>query len=131
MNNKLSLVTAPDDISDDGLRILLVDLRPEFSTMVSKALTVLDNIPNTILYVWEDGESTEWLLDKKLKSSLVLFDAESTNRDLVGYFSAQPNSYYFGILRTLEFINKNSIFDEAQCVKLLGEIVHTHGKLYR
>jgi hypothetical protein len=60
-----------------------------------------------------------------------LFDAESESRDLVGYFSAQPNAYYFGTLRTLEFINKNSIFDEAQCVKLLGETVYTHGKLFR
>lgn len=131
MNNKLSLVTAPDDITDDGLRILLVDLRPEYSSIVSRALTMLDNIPNTIIYVWEDGENTDWLLDKKQKSSMILFDAESSNRELVGYFSAQPNSYYFGSLRILGTINKNSIFDEEQCIKLFGEIINTHGKLYR
>lgn len=131
MNNKLSLVTAPDDLTDDGLRILLVDLKPEYSTIISKALTALDNIPNTIIYVWENGESIDWLLDKKQKSSVLIFDAESSNRELVGYFSAQPNSYYFGTLRLLGIINKSSIFDEEQCTKLFGEIVNTHGKLYR
>jgi hypothetical protein len=130
MNNTLTLVTAPDDVSDDGLRILLVDLRPEFSSIVSKAFTTLTSIPKTILYVWENSENTEWLLDKKQKSKIIFFDAESTNKELVGYFAAQPNAYYFGNLKTLGHINKNVIFDEAQCSKLLGEVVNTHGKLY-
>lgn len=130
MTNKLTLVTAPDDILDDGLRILLVGLDHQNSERVSTALTRLDSVPTTIIYVWNQGEDRAWLFDKKQKSDVIIFDADNAGAEITGYMAAQPNSYYFGILRDLEIINKRALFDVDTCYKLLGEIVDQYERQY-
>ena len=130
MTNKLTLVTAPDDILEDGLRILLVGLDHQNSERVSTALTRLDSVPTTIIYVWNKGEDRAWLFDKKQKSNIIIFDADNVSPEMMGYMAAQPNSYYFGILREIEPVNNRALFDVDTCYKLLGEIVDQYERQY-
>lgn len=131
MSNKLSLVTAPDDIPQDSLRVLLVSLTGDQTKIISDVLTEFDNIPNTVLYVWNVTDSTEWLFDKKNKSDIIIFNASQDNQELVGYLAAQPNSYYFGVLRTLGIINNNIIHDMNQCFELIKETITAYEQQFK
>jgi hypothetical protein len=120
--NNITLVSSPDDISQDGLRICLVGLSKSQSHVISDSFNLLDHLPNTIVYIW-NNDDLNWLIDKKQKSDIIIFNAEHENQELIGYFSAQPNSYYLGTLRTLEIINKRSIHDIDQLISLLKESI--------
>jgi hypothetical protein len=126
MTNKVTLVTAPDDVIVDGLRILLVGLTSAQSAVVSDALNNLTTIPNTIIYIWNQHDDLVWLFDKKHKSQLVIFNSEIDNRELVGYFSAYAKSHYFGILRSLEIINNRAIYDLDQLLIILKEQIQIY-----
>lgn len=131
MSNKLSLVTAPDDIPQDSLRVLLVSLTADQTKIISDVLTEFDKIPNTVLYVWNVMDSTEWLFDKKNKSNIIIFNASQDNQELVGYLAAQPNSYYFGVLKTLGIINNNIIHDMNQCFELIKETITAYEQQFK
>lgn len=126
--NKLILVTAPDDVSYDAVRILLVGLAEEQTDIVSSSLQRLEDIPNVVVYVWNQGDSTEWLFDKKQKSCLTIFNAEFDDGELVGYFSAQSNAHYFGNLKTLGVVNNRALYDIDQCHQLIKEKILSHEK---
>ena len=130
-SNRLSLVTPPDDVLTDSFRILSVGVNQEATALMSSALTRLPSIPETVLYVWQSGDDLEWLFDKKNKSNLIVFDPSSISPELVGYFSAQLNSYYFGSLRDLGIINNNSILDADQFYNILENYIITYEKSIR
>lgn len=124
MSNKVTLITAPDDIVVDGLRILLVGLTSAQSALFSDALNKFNSIPNTIIYIWNQNDDLTWLFDKKHKSRFIIFNSEMDNQELVGYFSAQSKSHYFGVLRSLEIINNRAIHDLDQLLIILKEQIH-------
>jgi len=121
MTNNVVLVTPPDDVGIDALRILMIGLKDTQSSIVSDALTAIEPIPETVVYVWDESNTIAWLMDKKHKSDLIIFNAEMDNAELVGYLSAQRNAHYFGNLRTLGITNKRAVFDLAQCEQLIKE----------
>jgi hypothetical protein len=123
MQNKIIAVTDPDDILQDGTRILLVDLTQNQMQILSKALNQLEEFAVLITYIWNQQNSIDWLLDKKLKSDLIFFNAESDNQTLVGYFSAQSNSYYLGTLRGLNKTNGFVVYDVNQAVEILNRYI--------
>ena len=122
--NKVTLITVPDDILEDGIRILCVDLSPEQSQMISDALARIENIPDIIVYLWKTGNDTDWLFDKKHKSTAVIFNADSENQLVTGYMAAQKNSYYFGTLKILQTINKSAIYTTDQCVSIFDSLIY-------
>lgn len=129
MTEKILVVTPPDDILYDGLRILLVDLSIEQTQLVSDALTSLNNDGTIVVYIWKISDNIEWLFDRKLKANLIIFNANSTNDLLVGYFSAQQNSYYIGTLRVLSIVNNSVIYNADQLVGILeSRIKKQYGK---
>lgn len=119
MTDRLIMVTSPDDINLDGLRLLLVDLKKSQEEIVSKALMESDNELSIISYIWRSGEDIDWLLDKKHKSHFIIFNAESENQILIGYLSAFKYSYHLGHLRDLNKVNDRNILDQADCSKLI------------
>jgi hypothetical protein len=130
MTEKILVVTPPDDVLYDGLRILLVDLDIEQTKLISDALQMLNNDGTVMVYMWKNLDSIEWLFDRKLKSDLIIFNANSTNDLLVGYFSAQFNSYYIGTLRTLSLVNNSVIYNVDQLVDIFQKRLYNklHGK---
>lgn len=129
MIDKIVLVTPPDDILVDGIRLLLVDVTIPQSQMVSSVLTQFETIPTVVAYMWSSGDSIDWLIDKKHKSDIIIFNADSDNDIVVGYLSAQPNSYYFGNLKLLSTVNRSAIYNTDQMYDLLEKLIGHYVKI--
>jgi len=123
MTDQVLIVTAPDDTILDGFRILLVDLTPEQSQAVSLSLLNISLSNRVVLYSWNSNDSIAWLLDKKSKSDAILFNADSYNELLIGYLSAQLNSYYFGQLKLLAGANNSQIYGQEDCQTILDYVI--------
>ena len=127
MTEAVLIVTEPDDTVLDGYRILLADLTSEQSQTVSASLLNISLSDRVVLYSWNSSNNIEWLLDKKAKSDLILFNADSYNDILAGYLSAQKNSYYFGNLKLLAGANNSRIYAQEDCQKLLDYVISKNG----
>ncbi len=126
MTDRILVVTPPDDILLDGIRISHVNLNEEQSNIVSAAL-LNSTLPHTIInYVWKMGNPVDWLLDKIAKSDLVIFNADGPvdpGRDvIIGWTAAQPRSYYFGNLKDLHQANDRAIYSVEELTTLLEKI---------
>jgi hypothetical protein len=126
MTDKILVVTPPDDILLDGIRITHVELTDEHSSIVSSAL-INSTLPHTIInYVWKMGDPVNWLMDKVLKSDIIIFNAEAENNGaielILGWIAAQPQSYYFGNLRDLHLANNRVIYTSDDVLILLEKI---------
>jgi hypothetical protein len=129
MTDKIIVVTPPDDILLDGPRLLLVNLNQEQLQAVSTAVMTLDIDNHTVItFVWKLGDSVEWMLNTKLKSKIIIFNADmlgNESGDLInGYLLAQGNSYYFGNLKDLHMAN-NRVLYNSDDVKILLERILT------
>jgi hypothetical protein len=125
MNSKVILVTDPDDVPYDGVRLLLVNLTADQTQLLSTALSKIHNLPMVVLYIWNNS-SSDWLFDKKHKSQHIIFNAEHENELITGYMSAQRNSSYFGILKNLAKVNTKAIYSIDDCIKLLETVIGTY-----
>jgi hypothetical protein len=133
MTDKIIVVTPPDDILLDGLRITHVQLTEEQNSIISNAL-LKSNLPHTLInYVWKMGNRVDWLLDKIAKSDLVFFNADVSNNGgieiLLGYTAAQPHSYYFGTLRDLHLANNRVIYTSEDILNLLEKVAKKYGQV--
>jgi hypothetical protein len=129
MTNKVSLVTDPDDVLEDSFRILLVGLNQIQTSIISDSLHKTVDMPNVVIYIW-NNESLEWLFDKKNKSHLIVFNAETNNDELVGYFAAHSKAHYFGILKSLGIINNRVIHDSDEFSTILQKYIITYEQQY-
>ena len=119
MNNNLIAVTYPDDVLQDGNRILLINLTEQQMGMLSSAFSNIADFENVIIYIWKTGDDIEWLLDKKLKSNLIIVNSDCDDQITVGYMIAQANSCYFGTLKNFSKANANAIYDVDQITNIL------------
>jgi len=129
MTDKIIVVTPPDDILLDGPRLLLVNLNQEQLQAVSTAVMTLDIDNHTVItFVWKLGDSVEWMLNTKLKSKIIIFNADMLGNEsgelINGYLLAQGNSYYFGNLKDLHMAN-NRVLYNSDDVKILLERILT------
>jgi hypothetical protein len=124
MTDKILVITTPDDAPLDGIRILAVNLTQEQGQIVSNALLQFDNFSINILnYVWRTSDSVAWLLDKKIKSDVIIFNADAEDNTITGYLSAQSKSYYFGTLKDLHLANDRAIYSTEDVLTLLETMV--------
>jgi hypothetical protein len=133
MTDKILIVTEPDDTLLQGIRILHVQLAEEQSTIVSNAL-LQTTLPHTVInYVWKMGNRIDWLLDKIPKCDIILFNANCPPNGaielIIGWVAAQPNSYYFGILKDLHMANNRAILNSDQIITLLGTAAKQHEQI--
>lgn len=127
MTDKIIVVTPPDDIALDGIRILVINLTQEQGQVISSALLQFDNFNfNIINYVWNTGDDVAWLLDKKNKSDVIIFNADVDNNTITGYLAAHTKSYYFGTLKDLHLANNRAIYNTEDVLTLLEIIVKKH-----
>ena len=126
MTDKILVVTPPDDILLQGIRILHVHLNEEQSAIVSNAL-MQTKLPHTMInYVWKMGNKVDWLLDKSTKYDLILFNANCPTDPgldvILGWIAAQYQSYYFGTLKDLHMVNDRAIYTAEDIIFLLENI---------
>lgn len=123
MTGKIILVTPPDDTLLDGFRIISVGLDSHQSAILSKSLLESNHENNVIVYVFEANNSLSWLFEKKIKSDVIIFNADNINSNIsdmiIGYLAAQSNSYYFGILRDLQHVNDRVIYSNEDLGSLI------------
>lgn len=112
MSDRVILVTSPDDVLVDGVRILLAGLTAEQQQIVSAALGQLDITSTIIVYTWNPVDN-DWSIDKKHKSNIIFFNADWEDI-IVGYLAAQSNSHYFGTLKALGSANTSVVYDTEQ-----------------
>lgn len=122
-DNIITFITSPDDILEESPRLTIVNFTEEQSKMLSDSLNKLGNFESLFIYVWKTGEPVAWLMDKIVKSDLIIFNADmkvdGISELINGYIAAQKKSYYLGNLRELEIINNRHINDVSECVELL------------
>ena len=123
MTDKVLVVTSPDDTVVDAVRLLLVDLSPEHTQIISDALGTFTAAPNIVVYMWKMGDPIDWLFDKKQKSQAIIFNADCYNELIIGYLAAQPRSYYFGTLKTLQKVNNNAIYNTDECISIIDNLL--------
>jgi hypothetical protein len=121
VKNKITIITSPDDISQDGVRILVYGCKEEHTLLISSVIYQLEECKPTIIYVCNGQNDSEWALDKKLKCSIIIFNADADDQTMIGYLAAQSNSYYFGQLRTLDVVNSNRIDSKEQLTKIMED----------
>ena len=126
MTDKILVITPPDDIPLQGIRILHIHLNEEQSSIVSTAL-MQTNLPHNIInYVWKMGNRVDWLLDKTPKCDLIIFNASGQTDPgldvILGWTAAQPQSYYFGNLKDLHLANDRAIYSVDELTNLLEKI---------
>ena len=128
MTDRIVIVTPPDDILTDGVRVLLFDLADEHTAILSDALKQLrETTANAVVYSYNSwNENIDWLIDKKHKSDLIIFNANSNNDLMVGYLAAQPNAHYFGTLKSLHNANNCAIYNTDQAIQLLEKTLTTY-----
>lgn len=131
MSDKILLVTVPDDVIEDAFRILLVDLALDQNSFVSSVLTEVESRNKIVFYIWNESDPVSWLFDKKSKSNLIIFNAESNRQNIIGYMSAQPNSYYLGNLRDLNIINSSVLMDKELLVEILENEIGKYERLFK
>lgn len=124
MTDKILVVTPPDDILLQGIRVLHVNLNQEQSSVVSNALMQCE-LPHSIInYVWKMGNAVTWLLDKSPKCDIIIFNAANHNSDagldiVLGWISAQNQSHYFGDLKDLHHVNDRAIYTSNDVLNLM------------
>lgn len=122
MSDRILIVTAPDDIPLQGIRVAHVNLTSEQSGIVSSAM-LQTTLPHTIInYVWTFNDPVNWLFDKITKCDLILFNANSPSELLIGWVSAQPQAHYFGTLKDLHIVNDQAIYSDEDILTLLEKI---------
>ena len=126
MTGQVLVVTTPDDVMIDGFRLLLVDLDADQTKTISDSLLKISSDTSVITYMWGSNDDSYWLLDKKAKSDLIIFNANSQNELIVGYMAAQKNSHYFGTLKTLAQANAKAIYASEDCESLITFNLNNH-----
>ncbi len=131
MTDKILVITPPDDILLQGIRILHVNLNEEQSAIVSAALMQSTLPHNIVNYVWKMGNRVDWLLDKSTKSNIIIFNATNLNGDsglavMLGWIAAQPQSYYFGDLKDLQLVNDRAIYTSDDLLNIMEKISKRH-----
>lgn len=125
MINDVLLVTSPDDVTEDGIRILCVGLSLDQEHKISESLLKFDTTRSkVIVYIWKAESSVQWMLDKKEKSDLIFFNAEAEISPMIlGYIAAHKNSFYFGNLKDLYEANKRAIYNVEDISFLLEKVI--------
>ena len=119
MTDKVLIATSPDDVLVDGFRLLLVDLDSNQTKVLSDTLLSLKLETTVIVYLWAGTDPISWLLDKRAKANLIIFNADSANELIVGYMSAQKKSHYFGNLKLLAGANSSVLYALEDCTTLI------------
>lgn len=115
----VTVVSDPDDVLFPAKRLLLVNLTSQQTGLISDLLLTNESQDPVIIYTWSSGQSVPWLLDKKLKSHTIIFNADCEDLLAVGILATDHRSYYFGTLFDYEAICPNRIIDIEKIRPLL------------
>ena len=124
MTSKIFVITAPDDVDYDALRIVSADLTPEQSQMLSNVLKNISLDRDINLYVHSNSDDYQWVIDKSGKADLIFGNTVSDDQQIVGFLASKRQSHFFGDSKLTKSLNKKSIFSEEQIAQIIRNELH-------
>lgn len=121
IDQSIIIVTPPDDITLDAIRILGVNLDHNHTNILSDGLKELDFSDPILIYLWKQGDNFDWLVDKKIKSDIIIFNAD-INDSLTGYLAGQKKSFYFGNLKYLHKFNNRCLYNKYDFMQIINKV---------
>lgn len=121
MNSKIVLITAPDDVEYDALKIAAVDLAPEQSEALSQVVKLIDIDRDINLYVYNLWDDLKWIIDKASKADIVFANAGSDNQQLIGFLASKRHTHLFGESTLSKALNKEPVFSQEQIEHIIGK----------
>ena len=85
----------------------------------TKPLMEVADITPVICYFWNQEHSDQWLLDKIVKSDLIVYNAESEFRELVGFMKTHKKAYSIGNDRFFPDYNQRKINSYDQITNIV------------
>ena len=113
------MITDPDDVEYDALRIVAVDLAPDQSHSLSEVLKTIQIDKDINLYVYSNSDDIAWLIDKSIKADYIFANPQSDDQHLVGYIASKRQSHFFGETKITKALNKKSVLSQDHIVEIL------------
>jgi hypothetical protein len=124
VNNKIFVITAPDDVEYDALCIAAVGLSPEQSEALSNVLKSIDIDRDINLYVYNVWDDIKWIIDKSAKADLIFANAGADDQQLIGFLAAKRQTHLFGESTLGQALNKEQVFSQQQIEQIIGKEVY-------
>jgi hypothetical protein len=119
VSSKIFVITDPDDVEYDALRIVAVDLAPEQSYSLSEVLKTIQTNRDINLYVYSNLDDVAWLIDKSNKADYIFANPQSDDQQIVGYIASKRQSYFFGDTKITKALNKRSVLSHEHITEIL------------
>ena len=119
MSSKIFVITDPDDVEYDALRIVAVDLAPKQSYSLSEVLKTIQIDKDINLYVYSNSDDVAWLIDKSNKADYIFANPQSDDQQIVGYIASKRQSHFFGETKITKALNKRSVLSQEHIVEIL------------
>ena len=119
MSSKIFVITSPDDVEYDALRIVAVDLAPEQSHLLSEVLKTIKVDRDINLYVYSNLDDASWLIDKSNKADYIFANPLSDDQQIVGYIASKRQSHFFGETKITKALNKRSVLSQEHIIEIL------------
>ena len=114
MNRKISLITAPDDLEFDAIRILAVCLSPDQSNTLSDVLKVLEVEKDINLYIYNHADDLYWLVDKAHKADIIFVNGALENQKVAGWLASKRQSCFFDDAPLHKALNNTIVYSKEQ-----------------
>lgn len=111
--SNITLITPPDKLETQELTFLLIHPSALVKDQFQDVLSTID--ANIHVYLYEEGDNLEWLLDVFHRSDVVILDIDNSSskvRDLVSYFITKDKTFWLtnSNENCYNLISRNRIF---------------------
>lgn len=112
---ELNLITPPSKLFNETYSFLMVAPSDALKENINNVLKETKN--NLNLYLWEEGDSIEWLIEVANSVDSIILDIDNfNNKWLIGYFLTKEATYYLTNDQSslYNIINAKRVYDAQQ-----------------
>jgi len=112
---ELNLITPPSKLFNETYSFLMVAPSDALKENINSVLKETEQ--NLNLYLWEDGDSIEWLIEVANSVNSILLDIDNFDHKwLIGYFLMKEATYYLTSSQDSLYnvINTKRVYDAQQ-----------------
>lgn len=112
---ELNLITPPSKLFNETYSFLMVSPSDALKENINSVLKETEQ--NLNLYLWEDGDSIEWLIEVANSVNSILLDIDNFDHKwLIGYFLMKEATYYLTSSQDSLYnvINTKRVYDAQQ-----------------
>lgn len=112
---ELNLITPPSKLFNETYSFLMIAPSDALKENINSVLK--DTTKNLNLYLWEEGDSIEWLIDVANSVNSIILDIDNFDHEwLVGYFLTKEATYYLTNDQSslYNIINAKRVYDAQQ-----------------